>query len=327
MTAQSYDELAKSLSMTEILRLQDVLSKALVHRFERRLALVFSDIVGSTPYFARFGDAEGQKLQQRHADLVASATHAHGGRVVDMAGDGAFLCFGTADEALLAAIQLQDRIARDNEHRASEERWGVRVGVHHGPVLTDGDRVSGDAVNFCARVASSAEQAEIRITRECFAALTDSQLRLKCRRLGHVPLKGIERTAELLVVDWLDRERFPVTYRVGDGPERLLPSLEVIRFGRLAEQEGHVANDVVLSAEPHETNRISRWHFELHRRLDGMVLRPMSDAPTEVDGRPVAKGEEVLVRPGSKLRVGGVLTIELLGDPRLRAAETTLLPR
>lgn len=67
------DDLPDRLTMTEILRLQDALSKALVRRFEKRLALVFSDIVGSTPYFARFGDAEGQKLQQRHADFVHAA--------------------------------------------------------------------------------------------------------------------------------------------------------------------------------------------------------------------------------------------------------------
>jgi adenylate cyclase len=326
--ASPLDELPDRLTMTEILRLQDALSKALVRRFEKRLALVFSDIVGSTPYFARFGDAEGQKLQQRHADFVHAAAHAGEGRVVDMAGDGAFLCFASADRALLATMQLEDTIARDNDHRSADERWGVRIGVHYGSVLTDGDRVSGDAVNYCARVAASAEQSEIRITREAFGALTDAQLRLKCRRLGAVALKGLERPTELLAVDWLDRDRFPVAFRLGDGPDQLLPHREVIRFGRLRDQDGMIANDVVLAtSDSQETNRISRWHFELHRRGEGFVLRTVTDAPTELDGRTLAKGEEAAVRPGSRIRVGGVLTIELLGDPRLRMAEKTVLPR
>ena len=42
-------------------------------RFERRRALVFSDVVGSTPYFARFGDEAGRQLQQRHVDLLNAA--------------------------------------------------------------------------------------------------------------------------------------------------------------------------------------------------------------------------------------------------------------
>ena len=53
-----YEELCNGLSMTEIIRLRDLLSKALTRRFERPLALAFSDVVGSTPYFARFGDED-----------------------------------------------------------------------------------------------------------------------------------------------------------------------------------------------------------------------------------------------------------------------------
>ena len=44
-----------SLSMTEIIRLQTVLSQELTRRFERTAALVFTDIVESTRYFAQFG--------------------------------------------------------------------------------------------------------------------------------------------------------------------------------------------------------------------------------------------------------------------------------
>lgn len=326
--ALPYDELPETLSMTEMIRLQDALSKALIRRFERKMALAFSDIVGSTPYFARFGDEAGRKLQQRHADLVRTAIADHGGRIVDTAGDGAFLCFPSASAALQAAIALQEGIALDNDSRASDERWGVRIGIHFGPVLTDGTAVSGDAVNYCSRVAGSAERTEIRLTREAFGALTDVQQRLKCRRLGEVVLKGLERPAELFAVDWIDRERFPISYRVAAGPEEPLPDLDVIRFGRLKEQDGMAANDVVLLLpDPASANRVSRWHFELHRRADGFVLRSVSDALTEVDGQAIAKGEEIAIRPGTRVRVGGVVTIELLGDPRLRVSDATVLPR
>lgn len=325
--AMPYDELPETLSLTEMIRLQDAMSKALIRRFERKLALAFSDIVGSTPYFARFGDEAGRKLQQRHADLVRAAIAERGGRIVDMAGDGAFLCFPAASAALQAAIALQESIALDNDSRASDERWGVRIGIHFGPVLTDGTAVSGDAVNYCSRVAGSAERTEIRLTREAFGALTDVQQRLKCRRLGAVSLKGLERPAELFAVDWIDRERFPISYRVAGGPEEPLPDRDVIRFGRLKEQDGVAANDVViLLPDPAAANRVSRWHFELHRRADGFILRSVSDALTEVDGRVIAKGEEIPVRPGTSVRVGAVVTIELLGDPRLRVSDSTVLP-
>ena len=45
-----------SLSMTEIIRLQTVLSQELTRRFERKAALAFTDVVDSTRYLAQFGD-------------------------------------------------------------------------------------------------------------------------------------------------------------------------------------------------------------------------------------------------------------------------------
>jgi class 3 adenylate cyclase len=324
-----YDDLPERLSMTEIIRLQDTLSKALVRRFEKRVALVFSDVVGSTPYFARFGDEAGRKLQQRHVDGIQRAIEPVGGRIVDTAGDGAFLCFPGMDVAINAMVHLQEQIAIDNDSRGPDERLVIRVGCHFGPVLTDGVQVSGDAVNFCSRVTGSASSGEIRLTREAFAALTDVQLRLKCRRLKAQTLKGIDRPIELLSLDWHDPQLFPASLRfTGGGPEVPLPSHDVIRFGRLKEQDGLAANDVLLTVnDPNDSNRISRWHFELHRRANGFVLRSVSEALTEVDGKTMAKGEEAPVRPGTMVRVGGVLTIEFLADPMIRMGETTLVPR
>ena len=56
----SYESLGDTLSMTEIIRLQDTLSKALVRRFEKKLALAFSDVAGSTTYFSKYGDEAGR---------------------------------------------------------------------------------------------------------------------------------------------------------------------------------------------------------------------------------------------------------------------------
>lgn len=319
-----FDELAEKLSLTDIIRLQDTLSRAVVRRFEKKLCLVFSDIVGSTQYFARFGDEAGRRLQQRHVDLLqAVAVQAHG-RIVDTAGDGAFLCFPQVVPATKAMVALQEKIGHDNEGRPPEARLLVRIGVHFGPVLTDGVLVSGDAVNFASRVAGTAPPADIHLSMQAYLELQDVLLRLKCHRLAPQTLKGIEKPVELVSLDWLDRSRFPRSVRF-DGTEVRLPSLEVIRFGRLREQDGASANDVVLEpTDPAAANRISRWHFELHRKTDGYVLKSVTSAPTEVDGQLVHRGEEVKVSPGATVRVGGVLTMEFLGDQGL--SDQTLLP-
>src|SRR3569623_2209566 len=110
----SVTESIRRMSMTEIIRLQDLLSRELKVRFEKELALGFADIVGSTEYFARFGDEAGRKLQQRHFDFLQQTVPARQGRVVDTAGDGAFMVFPTAEAAVSAFIELQTLLSGDN---------------------------------------------------------------------------------------------------------------------------------------------------------------------------------------------------------------------
>jgi class 3 adenylate cyclase len=321
-----YESLAEQLSMTEIIRLQDWLSKALVRRFEKRLALAFSDVVGSTAYFNKHGDEAGKKLQLRHIDLLHRVLFSAQGRIVDTAGDGAFLVFPELNAAARALVDLQRHIATDNDSRPPEHRLAVRVGLHFGPALTDGVQVAGDSVNLAARVAASADASEIRMTQAATLELTDIALRLRTRRLKPVALKGLVDPIELVVLEWLDPSIFPASVKIDDGAELRLPSLEVIRFGRLKDQDGHPANDIVLEApDPDSSARISRWHFELHRRADGFVLRSVSGSQTEVDGVAVKKGAEAVIRPGTKVRVGGVMTLEFLGDKRGAATQQTLV--
>jgi len=312
-----------ALGMVDIIRLQNMLQQELTRRFERTMTLAFSDIVASTPYFARFGDAAGRQLQQLHLDLLQEGLAAHGGRIVDTAGDGAFLAFPDADVAIAALIRFETAISRENLARARDHQLQVRIGVHHGPVLADGDVVSGDAVNLCARVASAARPGEMRLTRDVFQQLAPAQ-RMKCRPLEPVDLKGLGRQVELLAFEWRDRTVFPTRVRFEDSREEIeLPAQDIVSFGRLREHEGTSANDVVLAtSDPALARQISRWHFELRRFVDGYRLRTVSDGVTEVDGVPVQKGTEVPVRPGATIRVARVLTLVLVSPQQVLAEDS-----
>ncbi len=325
MTPRDYEELCNTLSMTEIVRLQSMLSLALRQRFERKMALVFSDVVGSTPYFARFGDEAGRRLQQRHVDLLQQAI-AGSGRIVDTAGDGAFLCFPEVNDAVAGAARFMRLAASDSVHREADHRLVVRIGIHCGSVLTDGAQVTGDAVNVCARVAASAEPNEIRLTRDAFYACVDATHRLMCRALPATPLKGIDGEVELFALDWRDRALFPTHVRLENGELVALPDKEVITFGRLKEAEGLPANDIVLRcADENLTKLISRFHFELRRGGDGFVIRAVGHAPTDVNGRQLATGEEVPLRPGDSVRVSNVLTL-YFQTSRALTEDATILP-
>jgi class 3 adenylate cyclase len=310
-----FEELCNSLSMTEIIRLQNMLSTSLVKRFECHKALVFSDIVGSTPYFVRFGNEAGRQLQQRHLDLLNHSITDTSGRILNTAGDGALLCFDTVDETTSTIVEYLRRISMDNAAYTREHQLVVRTGIHYGPVLTDGTQITGDSVNFCSRVTTSANPGEVRLTKEAFLSLGDVRFRLKCRVLPPTTVKGIEKAVELMTFDWRDHSIFPTMVRLETGEEYSLPDQDIISFGRLDEKDGFPANDIVLQCDDEQrTRQISRWHFELRRRTDGFVMRALSNAPLKLNHRPLKKGEEHPVRTGDHVRVGNVLSLRFLTD-------------
>ncbi|WP_428506440.1 adenylate/guanylate cyclase domain-containing protein [Roseateles sp.] len=301
------------LSMTEILRWQARLEQELKRRFEFSRALLFSDMVGSSSYFQRFGDAAGRQLQQIHQDLLQAAASQHGGRVVDTAGDGVFLVFSDSAQALAAVQQVQAQLSERNLAHARPHQLQLRMGLHWGRVLSDGQSVSGDAVNFCARVLASGEPGEVRLSREAFQELP-AAWRVQCRPLAPTLLKDVAGAVELMAFDWRDRSTFPTHVLIGDAKEpQALPLLDIISFGRLREHEGVPANDVVLShVDPLQALQISRWHFELRCGAQCMVLRALSDSVTLVDGQPAPKGQDLPVRVGCRIDVAHVLSLRLL---------------
>ncbi|OYV01153.1 MAG: hypothetical protein CFE45_06085 [Burkholderiales bacterium PBB5] len=305
-----------ALSLPEILRLQDQLQQELPRRFQRPMALLFTDIVGSTAYFGRFGDVAGRQLQQLHLDLLTPAVQAAGGRIVDTAGDGAFCAFDQADAAAQAVVALEQALATANGQRSREQQLVLRVGLHWGPVLSDGQSVSGDAVNTCARVAASAQPGEVRLTQAAAMALGPAQRR-HCRHLGEVALKGLAQPVALLATDWRDPYRFPRQLRVEDTGELLtIPGQDRVTLGRQAESGAAAAADLALShPDPRLTRLISRAHFELQRTADGLLLRALSSQTTAVDGQPLAPGEALPVYAGSRIAVAGVLTLLLQAEP------------
>jgi len=318
-----------SLSMTEIIRLQNRLRQELSRRFERQTLMVFSDIVGSTPYFARFGDDVGRQLHQLHFDLLEQSFGATHGRVVDRVGDGAFCVFPTAADGVRGVQAFHRAMTLENATRARAHHLLVRIGLHWGTVLTDGIDVAGDAVHIAARVSKVCEPGSVLLTQQVFREL-GPDLRLHCHAAGTRELKGVAERYELLELDWRDPEAFPRRLFIDEtGDDYTLPQQDVVTFGRLAEHDGVPANDIVLHhPDPDQVRRISRWHFELRRHPEGLLLRALSNGSTTLIGQPMQVGQDVAVRAGATIRVADTLTLRVLGGASAGAddlSSTTLL--
>ncbi|MDQ6638200.1 MAG: adenylate/guanylate cyclase domain-containing protein [Pseudomonadota bacterium] len=309
-----------TLTMTEIVRLQNQLQHELRRRFERSLLMAFSDIVGSTPYFSRFGDAVGRQLHQLHFDLLGQAATDAQGRIVDAVGDGVFCVFPGAEAGVRGIVAFQQAMARENAARAREHQLAVRIGLHWGSVLTDGVMVTGDSVHVAARVARAAGPGRVYLTRQAFLEFGPAQ-RLHCQPIGTRELTGFAQPVDLLELDWRDPAAFPRLVLIEETDEQVaLPQQDIVSFGRLHEPEGARANDIVLlHPDPVRARNISRWHFELRRAPDGLRLRTLSDGLTTVDGQPVGKGVDIPVRSGTRIGVANTLTLRLAGPAHAAA--------
>ena len=74
------------------------------------VVICFTDIVGSTELLTRLGDDRFDDLRRRHFDLLERQVEAHGGEVVKSLGDGLMLAFGSASDAVSAAVAMQRAI-------------------------------------------------------------------------------------------------------------------------------------------------------------------------------------------------------------------------
>ena len=303
----------ETLSLTEIIRLQNHLSATLTRRFERPYALIFSDIVGSTAYFSRFGDVAGGRLQQQHFDLLSDAMIGTQGQFFHTAGDGALLGLPAVETAADTLVRFHQNLRQLTYQLPSEQQWTTRAAIHWGQILIDGKTVAGDTVNLCAKVAATAQPGEIRVTNAAFAEFPNRYCFL-CEPLGLIPISSTNQPLELMRLSWHDAVHLPTLVLIEETGQRItLPNQPVISLGRSREVHGVRVNDIVLQlTDPDLTQKISRYHLEVRTHCDGLVIRSLSENVTEVDGRQLTKGQESPLHVGSVVRVADVMTLRFL---------------
>lgn len=104
--------------------------------------------------------------------VFRSHTEAHGGRVVDMAGDSVLAVFETATGAVSAALEIQDEWEAANASTPMHLRMRFRIGVHLGDVIEKSDgTVYGDGVNIAARLQAIADPGGLTVSDAIYGAV------------------------------------------------------------------------------------------------------------------------------------------------------------
>jgi len=199
-------------------------------RVERRLAAVLAaDVAG---YSRLVGiDEEGTlaRLRYLRVELIEPAIAAHGGRIINTAGDGILVEFPSVVDAARCTLALQRGMAQRNAEIAADLRIAFRMGIHLGDVVVDGADLLGDGVNIAARLEGIAEPGGICLSEDAWRQVRD-RLSEVFIDLGEQTLKNIARPMRVYRIEVAGAAEAPhLTLALPDKP-----SIAVLPFQNIS---------------------------------------------------------------------------------------------
>src|SRR5689334_1751812 len=135
-------------------------------RVERRLAAILAaDVVGYSRLMERDEAGTFARLMRLRRALIEPVLERHGGRFVDLKGDGAIVEFASVVAAVEAAVEIQRAMQGRDPELPEVERIRYRIGINLGDVIVDGETIYGDGVNVAARIESLCEPGGVWLSR------------------------------------------------------------------------------------------------------------------------------------------------------------------
>ncbi len=163
------------------------------------VAVLMTDLVGSTAMADRVGPEAAEELRQEHFGLLRGVLERTGGREVKNLGDGLMVVFDGAAQSLACAVGMQQAV--EARTRRSEERLGVRIGVSVGDAtVEDGDYI-GEPVVESARLCAHATGGQI-VVNALVRRLASSRDGHRFRSLGGLELKDISEPVAAFELEW-----------------------------------------------------------------------------------------------------------------------------
>jgi predicted ATPase/class 3 adenylate cyclase len=204
------------------------------------VTLFFSDIEGSTRLLEQLGRTRYAEALSRHRDILRDAFATHGGYEVDYAGDGFFVAFSSALEAVVTAVAAQRGL--DVEDWPDGQKLRVRIGLHTGEPLPVPPKYVGLDVHRTARIMAAGHGGQVLLS-ERTAGLADEELPegTSIKDLGEHRLKDLSRPQRLyqLTIDGM-ATAFPPLKTLGGRANNLpaQPNRLIGRSDELADVAG-----------------------------------------------------------------------------------------
>jgi class 3 adenylate cyclase len=152
---------------------------------------MFTDIVGYTTIMHENED-KAANIRQRHRDVFQREHENFQGEILQYFGDGTLSIFQSGVEAVECAIKMQ---------QAFQEKDPVplRIGIHLGDVVLNGNDVYGDGVNIASRIESLGVPGSILISDKLFFAVRSHEF-ISAQSVGYFEFKNIKDPIEVFAL-------------------------------------------------------------------------------------------------------------------------------
>ena len=139
----------------------------------KKIAVLFTDIVGSSKFFKSHGDTAGRKMLRQHQEIASPAVVEHGGIVVKVLGDSIMAYFSNPQEALKSAIKIQQKFQSFNQRKDPRYQIHIRMCIHYGGGIVEDKDIFGDVVNMAAKFLPLAGSDQIFVSHELYTQVQE----------------------------------------------------------------------------------------------------------------------------------------------------------
>ena len=159
----------------------------------RKLSAILSaDAAG---YSRLMADDEAATLRSLNdaRSLFRERIEAHGGRLIDTAGDSVLAEFPSAVETVDCATEIQHELGKRNNQLAEHRRMQFRIGINLGDVIAQEDgTIYGDGVNVAARLQQLAEPGGTCVSGTAYDHV-EGKLAVQFKFIGEQQVKNIAK--------------------------------------------------------------------------------------------------------------------------------------
>jgi len=154
-------------------------------------AIMFTDIVGYTALM-QASEIDGKLKAKHYRKVLSEQVAAHQGTIIQNYGDGSLTIFRSAVEAAECAMDIQ-KILKE------EPVVPLRIGIHLGDIVIDGEDFYGDGINVAARIESMGVEGAILVSQSVSNQIKN-HTSFQLKSLGNFDFKNVTNPIEVFAI-------------------------------------------------------------------------------------------------------------------------------